>query len=65
VPAKQRGVVDRPGSSWRARWYDENDVRRSKGGFATKSAAREWVDGKARDVEAIRRGDPVRRQDRS
>jgi integrase len=59
MPSVQRGVVDRPGRTWRARWYDENDVRRARGGFATKSEARAWVDAKVEGVAALRRGDPV------
>ena len=59
MPSVQRGVVDRPGGTWRARWYDENDARRARSGFPTKSAAREWADAKTRQVAALRRGDPV------
>lgn len=59
MAAKQRGVVDKPGGTWRVRWYDEHDVRRSQAGFRTKSEARAWADRKAEEVAALRRGDPV------
>jgi integrase len=57
MPSVQRGSVVKRGASWQARWYDENGARRSQGGFETKSAAREWVDGKVDEVSALRRGD--------
>jgi integrase len=64
MPADQQGVVDRRGRKWRARWYDENNSRRSRSGFGTKSEALAWVREKAREVEAIRNGDvaAIRRQ---
>jgi len=43
VPAQQRGSVDKPGPSWRARWSDENGKRRGRRGFRTKTAARSWL----------------------
>jgi hypothetical protein len=57
MPANQRGSVVKRGNRWQARWYDENGKRRSEGGFDTKTAARDWVDGKAKVVLALRRGD--------
>ncbi len=57
MPARQRGSVVKRGASWSARWYDETDTRRSRGGFETKSAAREWVDDTVETVFALRRGD--------
>jgi integrase len=57
MPAAQRGTLDKRGRSWQARWHDENGVRRSRGGFATKSEAGEWLDRKLDEVEALRRGD--------
>jgi len=45
------------GSTWSARYYDETGVRRFRGGFATKSEAREWVDRKVDEVEALRKGE--------
>jgi integrase len=49
--------VKRGPKSWQARWRDENGQQRGRGGFVTKSEARAWVDGKAREVAALRRGD--------
>jgi integrase len=57
MPSIQRGTLDKRGKSWQARWHDENGVRRSRGGFATKSEAGEWLDAKLDEVEALRRGD--------
>jgi integrase len=52
-------VVKR-GNRWGARWYDEQGQRRFRGGFETKSAAREWLDDKVDEVEALRRGERPR-----
>jgi hypothetical protein len=43
VPAKQRGSVDKPGPSWRARWSDVYGKRRERRGFSTKTEARSWL----------------------
>jgi integrase len=59
MPARQRGSTVRRGKSWAARWYDETGKRCSRGGFASKSAAREWLDHKADEVEALRRGEII------
>jgi integrase len=59
MPANQRGSVVKRGNRWQARWYDENGARKSQGGFESKTAARDWVDGKAKEVLALRRGDIV------
>ena len=50
MPSKQRGSVVKRGASWSARWYDEKGVRRSHGGFETKTAAGEWLDTKVDEV---------------
>jgi integrase len=63
MPARQRGQVVKRGSSWGARWYDHDGVRRSQGGFPTKSEAREWVDSKSAEVLALRRGNLARPAD--
>jgi integrase len=42
---------------WQARYYDAENVRRSLGGFETKTAAGEWLDRQLDDVEALRRGE--------
>ncbi|MEJ7567967.1 MAG: site-specific integrase [Gaiellaceae bacterium] len=60
MPSVQRGSVVKRGRGWAARWYDAEDTRRFKGGFATKSDAREWVDGQVKGVAALRRGDLLR-----
>ncbi len=57
MPARQRGSVVRKGSAWAARYYDESGSRRFRGGFQTKSEAREWVDTKVDAIEGLRRGD--------
>jgi integrase len=64
VPSVQRGSVVKRGRSWASRWYDETGARQFKGGFATKSEAREYVDRRVDDVVALRRGDvrALRRQ---
>jgi integrase len=57
VPSTQRGSVVKRGKQWAARWYDDQGVRRFQGGFATRSAAGEWLDRKVEEVAALRRGD--------
>jgi hypothetical protein len=59
MPAKQRGSTLRRGKTWSARWADENGAARFKGGFQTKTEAREWLDATLGRVEALRHGDPV------
>lgn len=59
MPAKQRGSVIRCGGGWAARWFDENGVRRQRGGFATKTEGRDFLDAQTKTVEALRRGDTV------
>jgi integrase len=57
MPAKQRGSVTRRGAMWQARYYDAENVRRSRGGFETKTAAGGWLDRQLDEVEAIRSGE--------
>jgi hypothetical protein len=57
VPARQRGSTVRRGKSWGARYYDEAGARRFRGGFETKTEARDWLDSRLGTVEALRRGD--------
>jgi hypothetical protein len=65
MPAKQRGSVQKESSGrWTARYYDADRVRRSKGGFATKSDARTWLDDETKEVAALRRGDLLPTRDR-
>jgi integrase len=56
MPSVQRGQVVKLAGSWGVRWYDDNGGRQRKAGFATKSAAREWLDDKVDEVNAVRRG---------
>jgi len=65
VPSVQRGTVARERSGrWTARYYTETGARKAKGGFATKTAAREWLDGRTKEVAALRSGHlpTIRRQ---
>lgn len=57
MPAKQRGSVVKRGKTWQARWYDEDGQRHARGGFATKTAADEWLDPKVKEVSRLRSGD--------
>lgn len=57
MPARQRGSVVKRGSSWQARWYDETGARKARGGFSSRSEARDWLDGTVKGVSAFRRGD--------
>lgn len=59
MPSVQRGTLDKRGRSWQGRYHDENGLRRSRGGFPTKSEAGDWLDRKLEEVEALRRGDVV------
>lgn len=65
MPADQAGAVDRVKKSWRARWYDESGARRTRAGFATKSAARAFLAQRVDETAALRRGDPgaIRRRE--
>jgi integrase len=64
MPARQRGSTVRRGKTWGARHYDESGRRRFRGGFASRTEARDWLDSRVENVEALRRGDnaAVRRQ---
>lgn len=57
MPSVQRGSVAKRGKTWAARYYDEEGMRRFRGAFPTKTAAREWVDRKVDEVEALRNGE--------
>jgi integrase len=57
MPARQRGSTVRRGKAWAARYRDVEDVQRLRGGFETKTAAREWLDRKVDEVEALRNGE--------
>jgi integrase len=57
MPARQRGSVARRGTTWQARYYDAENLRRSRGGFETKTAAGDWLDRQLEEVEALRIGE--------
>jgi integrase len=42
--------------NYQARWRDENGDQRGRGGFETKTAAREWLDAKLDEIQALRDG---------
>ena len=65
MPSVQRGsVVKLPSGTWGVRYYDENGARRRGGGFATRTAAGQWLDNRVKEVAALRRGDLVSREHR-
>ena len=57
MPAEQRGTVIKHRTVWMARYFDHDGVRKSKSGFATKTAARKWLDGVLDEVSAVRSGE--------
>jgi integrase len=57
MPARQRGSVAKRGTTWQARYYDAENLRRSRGGFETKTAAGDWLGRQLDEVEALRRGE--------
>lgn len=65
MPSVQRGSVVKRGRTWQARWRepDPNDRtkerQRGRGGFPTKSAAWAYLDDRAKEVLALRRGDLI------
>jgi integrase len=59
MPSVQRGTVTRRGKRWLVRWYDETGARKARGGFETRSAALEWLNGTLSGVNALRRGERV------
>lgn len=68
MPSAQRGTLTRRGERWTARWRDESGRprRRTFGtGREGKAEAHAFLERKLREVEALRRGDPItqRRQD--
>ena len=57
MPARQHGSAVRRGKTWAARYRDFEGIQRLRGGFGTKTEAREWVDSKVDEVEALRNGE--------
>ena len=60
MPARQRGSTVRRGKTWAARYRDAEGVQRLRGGFQTKTEARDWVEDKIDEVEALRSGERLR-----
>lgn len=62
MPAEQRGFARRRGDRWLAVWR-EHGRERSRGGFATRTAARDYANAKALEAAeratAVRFGDPL------
>jgi integrase len=56
MPARQRGTIVKLTGSYGVRWANEHGERQRHAGFRTKSEARDWLDAKVTEVEAIRRG---------
>lgn len=57
MPSVQRGTIVKRDKTWTVRYYDAEGVRRSPGGFATRSEAAEFLDRTLDEVEALRRGE--------
>jgi integrase len=57
MPARQRGSTVRRGKTWAARYRDVDGVQRLRGGFASKTEARAWLDSQVDGVEALRNGE--------
>ena len=57
MPARQRGWTRQRGKTWAAGWRDENGDEQFKGGFATKTDARDYAERQADEVDALRRGE--------
>lgn len=57
MPSVQRGHVVKRGNRWGVRYRDEAGAHRRQGGFLTRTAAIEWLDGRLDTVAAVRRGD--------
>jgi hypothetical protein len=61
MPAKQSGTVlkRKDTGNWQARYRDELGKQRGRGGFETKTAARDWLNEQLDQVVALRRGDAI------
>jgi integrase len=63
MPSVQLGEIFKKQDHWFVRFYDQEGVRRKKGGFgagrAGRQAAATWLQDKREEVEARRRGDWV------
>ena len=68
MPSAQRGTLAKRGDRWSARWRDETGKPRRRtfgAGREGKAEAQAFLERTLREVEALRRGDPIatRRQD--
>jgi integrase len=59
MPARQRGQVVKRGSTWAVRYYDAEGIRRFRGGFQTKTEARDWLERKVKEIERLRSGEAL------
>jgi integrase len=60
MPARQDGTVVKRGErNYQARWRDEHGRQHGRGGFATRTEAREWLRDQLDEVHALRRGDAI------
>ena len=57
MPAKQYGGAQKVGKTWRASWYDADGIRRTKSGFASKTAAKGYAKAEVEKVERVRSGE--------
>ena len=61
---KKQGEVFKRGKVWQARYLDHDGKRQSRSGFATKTAAGDFLRDKLRDVQAVRSGEVVAASER-
>lgn len=57
MPSVQRGTIVKRGKTWTVRYYDADGVRRSPGGFKTRTEAADFLQSVLDEVEALRRGE--------
>jgi integrase len=57
MPAEQRGTAYRKNGGWAVRWIDGDGGRRFRGGFASRTEARRFLDDVVPDANAVRKGD--------
>jgi integrase len=57
MPARQRGSVYKQNGAYVVRWVDGDGRRRFRGGFQSKTEARDFLDATVPEAEAVRRGD--------
>jgi integrase len=57
MPARQRGSVYKQNGAYVVRWVDGDGRRRFRGGFQSKTEARDFLDATVPEADALRRGD--------